>query len=1619
MADTYKKNKGNAGLEGIQFQLNLLTISLLNVLRNRTNWKISTENLDAGKYDDIVIELSEKNAALIQSKYKDKKKVTKDQLLSHNSKNCDFSLPKYFFSYEEIKKKFKTKTVIICTNTDVNEKDLEDVITSHPVGSDSMLHHEGDSCSFFTFNENILSDLKVNAEIYYDKNLQGKNINKKIITEENLKDFLKNLQFFSGYPSGDKLNKIIVQLLSRLKDTRLYRKTTPKEIYKKMEEWFKQPRGEYLTHRRAKAMFCEMKSDKYCESLEDYEVSFELNNFSFADSKRIYHVTTEKGYLLQMLKIYRALQKDRSKKLFINPDDSTEVQTQMMEAFELHPYTFLIMIWNKIAEQISGKLRQILEKDQYKKIIFISESNSNLTHYAKSEEVIQLDGHVAFEDLSNDSQGNLLTSKNLIFQGELISPEILLDRQALKDCTKRLESQILEKLVRGEGIRVGKYPLDLDEDTARYYIGRTFMREIKVIDDEKGGSEKKEEVFSEEGIYDVKEKMILIGDTAGMGKSTVMTKLAVTIKENHPHLWVIRINLNDYTKILKDSLKKNMKTISVVDLLNSVEETKLTNEFEEYVFSVNEKVVLMMDGVDEVSPDYTGLILDLLVQCQQADNFAKVFITTRPHLIQKMEKILRVTFFKMLPFGRQDEIDFLTRYWNHNLKLSNPNKNKCEMYAEALLNKMFAWVKSDRDMEGPFAAIPLQVRMLADIFQENIKSESTDWEGCKEFLNGSRAVPNLPRKFNIVELYDIFIEKKRDVFIDKGNWCGNTAANRALTDKFDDCLDYHRSLAMKVILAEKQIDLFLSCHINGRDMEPYVLKMGIVQKLGDEFQFVHRTFAEYFFAEIVLKELQLLNPNAEFQKILIDEILVKDEFYVVRAFLNRNLEKVVDFLSPKIFKNYQSISHKNVNGDSNPNIVFVLSKEGCVAVLRLIFKSIHFKGEKTKFKELFNITNKNINSLNDLQIIMRKSGVNFTDWRGYTPLHYAIQGGHIDMAKFLVEQGAKVISGRNFDHTVLHLAARSGDLPIIQYFVEHGIDINVRDAKGCTALHSVSEIGNLTTVKYLVELGSDINVKDNDGCTPLHTAVLSYNLDTVKYLIECGADIDSRDNLGCTVLHSAANSHNWDIVKYLMELGMEVNSKKRYGSTVLHSAIWLGDLDIVKYLVEHGADVKDDNCKALNLAAQYGKLDIVEYLVECGLDINASCNNTVLHTATRCANLDVIKFLMKIIGDINSRDDRGRTLLHSAVKSGSLDTIKYIVASGVDVNVRDGDGCTALHLAPIFGKLDTIKYLVECGIDINVRDNNGRTVLYSIIILQDLDVVRYFVDSGADVNIRDNNGHTALHSAVIWNIFDIVKYLVECGADVNSRDSDGRTILYPAVLSKNLDIIKHLVECGSDINSGDNNGHTVLHLAALSFGNLNIVKYLVELGANFKRLANDGDTVLHAAVRSGDLEITKYIVEVGLDVNVKNNNGWTILHSAARSGNLAIIKYLVELGADINSRDSAGNTVLHAAAKSRDLGTVKYIMDRGIDFRVKDNVGHTVLHAAARSANFDTVKYLMELGLDINCKDDEGYTPQDVAPFWCKKNIIEYIQKFGVKTSNSGSWRRKWYANLFKKKAKV
>lgn len=122
-----------------------------------------------------------------------------------------------------------------------------------------------------------------------------------------------------------------------------------------------------------------------------------------------------------------------------------------------------------------------------------------------------------------------------------------------------------------------------------------------------------------------------------------------------------------------------------------------------------------------------------------------------------------------------------------------------------------------------------------------------------------------------------------------------------------------------------------------------------------------------------------------------------------------------------------------------------------------------------------------------------------------TPLDWAIQFARADVARFLVEHGARPENSPS--HQLLATAVRKG-VEMIELLESFGLDL-IRDGKGqCLLLQAVWG-GDLPVCRYLIERGVEVNECNAKWGSPLHFARMMASLpeyaEIETTLIEAGA----------------------------------------------------------------------------------------------------------------------------------------------------------------------------------------------------------------------------------------------------------------------------------------------------------------------------------------------------------------------------------------------------------------------------------------------------------------------------------------------------------------------------------
>jgi len=238
--------------------------------------------------------------------------------------------------------------------------------------------------------------------------------------------------------------------------------------------------------------------------------------------------------------------------------------------------------------------------------------------------------------------------------------------------------------------------------------------------------------------------------------------------------------------------------------------------------------------------------------------------------------------------------------------------------------------------------------------------------------------------------------------------------------------------------------------------------------------------------------------------------------------------------------------------------------------------------------------------------------VSFTDDNpkyGWTALHYAVNGLHLETAEVLVNAGANVnardsrmrtplmtlVSDFRFRRTDADRTAKNRKVEAIAFMlIQNGALVNATDKSEDTALIMDSRVASASPilVQILVDGGANVNHQGKFNKTALMLAAANNRLAWVDLLLDLGADPNLQDVAGKTALRSVVARHErssrvtllramgrkkdmTNMVRLLLIGGADPNVNSETKSTVLGEAAASGDADMVRILLEAGAEVDE------------------------------------------------------------------------------------------------------------------------------------------------------------------------------------------------------------------------------------------------------------------------------------------------------------------------------------------------------------------------------------------------------------------------------------------------------------
>ncbi|MEL6357751.1 MAG: ankyrin repeat domain-containing protein, partial [Bacteroidota bacterium] len=288
-----------------------------------------------------------------------------------------------------------------------------------------------------------------------------------------------------------------------------------------------------------------------------------------------------------------------------------------------------------------------------------------------------------------------------------------------------------------------------------------------------------------------------------------------------------------------------------------------------------------------------------------------------------------------------------------------------------------------------------------------------------------------------------------------------------------------------------------------------------------------------------------------------------------------------------------------------------------------------------------------------------------------TPLGMAARVGNLEIARLLVDAGAKIDFRAGGDATPLMEAAYEGHLSFVEYLSEQGAAINLRGGPYGAALSSAAANGQAKVVEYLLDSGANINIPGGAYGSALSSAANDGHVETVKLLINRGADLNINDGAYGTALNTAANNGHTEVVRTLLAAGANINAKGGAYGTALATAANNGHIETIEFLLNNGAEINATGGAygtALNTAANNGHQEAVNLLLDRGAEADnaAGAYGTALNTAANNGHIETIRELLDQGADINATGGSYGTVLGTAANNGHVETIAFLIERGAD-----------------------------------------------------------------------------------------------------------------------------------------------------------------------------------------------------------------------------------------------------------------------------------------------------------------------------------------------------------------
>uniref|UniRef100_A0A1B0FUZ0 Uncharacterized protein n=1 Tax=Lutzomyia longipalpis TaxID=7200 RepID=A0A1B0FUZ0_LUTLO len=815
--ETYDSDKTSK--VGFEFQEEiLLHLALMLQKLDCKNFSLGYEVKSYPKFDDVVCRFQineETYMLLIQAKHYENKLITPKILLG---KNEDFCLWTYFKRVAEIMKNHKGNEklkFIFWTTANISKNIWKNSLENSEFTQILNVIYNHDA-KLISLDEKIFENLDEN-EKYIELKTNYQNFN------EDSKYFFENFIYVSESPNCEDLkdlNDMLIKRVFKIREEAFYRLLRDNILnFIKID---KEKKRKFMTKsdfeklssitmldvelpRISKAFLDEFpKTISHNHNFKEESLEI-IRNILETKSKIIRDDSTSK---LNALKVLLSIQKNYSNTLLI---PISKLNDFCFEALKSYDKTVVVFVDEEIETE------QLMVKEN---LIFVGK--------IKGKDFYPELPPFSFDDLTEKSKENILEEVFFKLQGFSVP------LRTLKEHTNLLENIFiyhinLISINLGNELPTNKIP--------KLYIEMSFVPSIHKPDSSK--------IY--EGDLLQKYSHCVVMGNPGIGKSGTLQKVANDFKKENPEFWVEFIELRAFSKVFWEkynagnfdfSSEIEAKTF-LLDKILRINENSLERElFEFYLTLEKAKILLIFDGFDEIMPTYEKIVLNLIQELKHLN--MKIFISGRLHCSSILNELETFEEIELLMYTIDQSIEYLEK------KLNNETENTSKLFS--ILNDFI--VLSDRlfSIRRYILITPLYLKITIEIAVSMFKNNP---ESLAIFD------PTNESEFNELWLYNKIFEHSFDDYFEKQGIDPTSASSlEKKSNEKQRIKNLYISLANNLFDESSESNEKHSFESLIKKNETEILERGFITRNGENYEFIHQTFGEYFFAHGIINGIE-------------------------------------------------------------------------------------------------------------------------------------------------------------------------------------------------------------------------------------------------------------------------------------------------------------------------------------------------------------------------------------------------------------------------------------------------------------------------------------------------------------------------------------------------------------------------------------------------------------------------------------------------------------------------------------------------------------------------------------------------------------------------------------------